>query len=85
MRLPKMYDDAATICALAASNRGDRFLAACADSIGAPYEAETIASTCFACVPIVRDRADRERLEWAEAEAWIRSGWREPGDERDFS
>ena len=95
----KQIEHAALICQIAASNLGvaeDPHIGASAiDAVASSVsDDETtigLAYSAYHRIPLVHDadggnwHPHRVEFECAEAETWIRSGWREPGDELEFA
>lgn len=77
----KEREDAAIVAQMVASSvvREDDYdyadISQCARSIGASDKSADLASLAYGAVPPVEDRLTCDPREWAEAEAWLRSGW----------
>lgn len=82
----KQIEDAATACQVCACGRAGYnstadsvVLATICDGDPASWDL-----ACAAFVRVPSSGGATFAAEWAEAESWIRSGWRERGDELEF-
>ncbi len=85
MRRPskKTIEEAILCCSAAAALTAEQQQLPCSyisHSLGISGAASSLAVVCYLHVP----SHDDATLAWAEAEAWLRSGWLKGGDEKQF-